>query len=143
MKLPTSSEAQVSLELILVMSVFFSVMLLFVPLVSKTFFLGIYSMDVSRAKSFSDSIEVSAAELNSMSNGSKIILSAQPLTEWRIECRNGKTFLKVIMEKYGGEKELISETFALADFSRISFKEKTLFSLTKTEKGVLLAVERN
>lgn len=136
------AKAQVSLELILVMSVFFSVLLLFIPLISKTLFLGIYALDVSRAKSFSDSLEVSVRELNSMSEDSKITLNANPLLEWKIRAEEKEINLKVLLKKYEKEKELTSNAFNLIPFSETLIKEKTAFILTKTEKGVLVEIQK-
>ncbi len=136
------AKAQVSLELILLMSVFFSILLLFTPLIQKTFFLGIYVLDVSRAKNFSDSFSVAVQELNAMSNGSKISVTAEPLTEWKIKTEKEKLTVKVFLEKYSKEKTFSSEQFNIIPFEEFSLKEKTLFVLTKTEKGVKIEIQK-
>ncbi|PIN99283.1 MAG: hypothetical protein COT90_00195 [Candidatus Diapherotrites archaeon CG10_big_fil_rev_8_21_14_0_10_31_34] len=136
------SKGQVSLELILVMSVFFSVLLLFIPLISKTFFLGSYVLDVSRAKSFSDSLEISVRELNSMSKDSKITLTANPLLEWKIKSEEQQTTITVLLKKYAKEKPFTSNTFNLIPFSELEITKKTVFVLTKTDKGVLAEIQK-
>ncbi len=140
MKSATSNKAQISLELILVMSVFFSVLLLFTPLISKTFFLGIYALDVIKAKNFSDSFSITVNELNSMSNESKIILTAEPLMEWKIKLEQEKLFL-VIIGKQEKQKEFVSEQFNTLPLNEIKIKEKTVFGLTKTEQGILIQIQ--
>jgi len=134
--------AQVSLELILLMSVFFSILLLFTPLIQKTFFLGIYALDVSRAKNFSDSFSVAVQELNSMSNGSKISFTAEPLTEWKIKAEKENLTVKVFLEKYSEEKTFSAEQFNIIPFEELLLKEKTVFVLVKTEKGIQTELQK-
>jgi len=136
------SNAQASLELILLMSVFFSVLLLFIPLISKTLFLGIFALDASKAKAFSDSIEVSVRELNSMSEESKIALTANPSLKWKIKSDQQQTTITVLLEKYNKEKTFTSKTFNAIPFPELLIEEKTLFFLTKTDKGILIEIQK-
>ncbi len=141
MKFQISNNAQISLELILITAAFFSFLLLFLPLIQKTLFLGLFALDVSNAKAFCNSVEVSARELNSMSSGSKITLTAKPLNEWIIKSDKNKFFLAVYSENYNKEKIFSFDSFNLF-FDEFSFSEETVFVLTKTEKLVLLEIQK-
>ncbi|MFH1663683.1 MAG: hypothetical protein ABH986_02655 [archaeon] len=134
-------KAQASLELILLMSVFFSVMLLFTPVISKTFFLGIYALDALKAKDFSDSFSAASAELNSMSTESSLSITAEPLLEWRVKADSNSLEATVLLEKYGKKKTFFSGQFNLVPFEH-SFSEKTVFVLTKTEQGILTEIQQ-
>jgi len=134
-------KGQVSLELILLMSVFFSVLLLFMPLISKTFFLGIYALDSLKAKDFSDSFTVSVTELNSMSNESSIKLTAEPSLEWEINAEENKLTVEILSEECSKKKTFVSEQFNLIPFEK-TLKEKTVFILTKTENGILTEIQK-
>jgi hypothetical protein len=141
MKSATSNKAQASLELILVMSIFFSVLLLFSPLIIKTLFLGIYALDVSRAKSFSDSFTVGVRQLNSMSNTSRITITAKPLLRWKIKALKEKSEVTVFLEKYEKEKTFSEKQLNLVPFE-VSLSKETVFVLTKTEKGVVVEIQK-
>ncbi len=136
-------KGQISLEFLLLMSAFISFLLLFTPLISKTFFSGIYALDSVKAKNFSDSFIVSARELNSMSNDSKITLNAKPLLKWKISYKNKKLNVVVLLEKYNKQKTFVSEPLNTIPFSEINLNEKTVFVLTKTEKGILVKSNKN
>ncbi|MBU2100347.1 hypothetical protein KKG83_01810 [Candidatus Micrarchaeota archaeon] len=134
-------KAQISLELLLLMSVFFSVLLLFSPLISKTFYSGIYSLDVIKAKSFSDSFSVAVKELNSMSNDSKITVTAKPLTKWKVSSEENFLKITVFLEKYEKEKTFSEKQLNLLSFEAF-FSEETVFILTKTEKGITAEIQK-
>jgi len=142
MKSATSNNAQVSLELMLLMSVFFSVLLLFAPLISKTFFLGIYALDSARAKNFSDSFTVAVTELNSMSNESKIQLTAKPLLEWKIRMKDQILNIDVVLSKYKKINSFSSQQFNIIPFQELSLNAETVFILSKTEKGILIEIQK-
>jgi hypothetical protein len=142
MKSTTSNKGQASLELILLTSVFFSVLLLFMPLISKAFFLGLYSLDVLRAKTFSESFTASVLELNSMSQESVIEVAAEPLLEWNVKLKGKKLQVNVILKNYGKQKTFTESQFNVVPFNEITVKNRTVFILTKTEKGILVETKK-
>jgi len=77
-----------------------------------------------------------------MSKDSKITLTANPLLEWKIKSEEQQTTITVLLKKYAKEKPFTSNTFNLIPFSELEITKKTVFVLTKTDKGVLAEIQK-
>ena len=62
---------QISLEYMIVLSALFSVILVFMPMISETYDAGLFAVDVLNAKQFSNDFSNSLSELNFFSDGAR------------------------------------------------------------------------
>ena len=129
--------AQVSLEYLIVLAAFFSVLLLFAPLISSIYFNSVFSLDLKQAKSFSLEFKNALKELSVLENGSVKSISFNPLNEWSIKAE-GK-LLQVEIESKDLKKKKTIETELLQEIVfENNFSSQTTIKLIKAESGEIL-----
>jgi hypothetical protein len=114
------SKGQLSLEYLLLLAAFFSVLLLFVPLISEIYHVGIFGLDARNAKTAAFSIQQTLNDFSLLADGSSKSFKLKPLLEWRISFKGQRMVFSVYSAKLNKEK-----TFSM------SFSSKTVNS-TKT-----------
>lgn len=121
------SGGQLSIEFLLVLASFAAAFLLLVPLMNASFELGIYSLDVIKAKAFLSNLE-NALQKNALFD-SETVISAKPSLEWLFEAKNSKAFIEVRSAKLGKSKTLsIILPFDLS-YGKSVFSKKISFTV--------------
>lgn len=134
----SACKAQLSLEYLLLLSAFFSVLLLLMPLVQKTYALALFGFDVRQAVSFSKEFAETVAQLSVLSDNSSLSIEARPLHEWAVSAKGKKFAVSVRSESLGKTKTI--ETTLVSDlFFEKVFSEKTTLVLRK--ENALLAID--
>ncbi len=127
--------AQLSLEYLLLLSAFFSVLLLLMPLIQQSYALALFGLDVRQAVSFSKEFAETAAQLSVLADNSALSIEARPLHEWTVSAKGKKLVVSLRSESLGKTKTI--ETTLVPDlFFEKSFREKTTLVLKK-ENAVL------
>ncbi len=131
-------KAQLSLEFLLVISAFFAVLALFVPLLNHLQELGVYSLDVRNAESFAFSMQAKIDAMLLLGDGSSMPISAKPLRRWVLSSRE-KSLLVTVENTYLDSHKTFEVEFPNKIFlNRTVLGEETVFVIRKQESKVLL-----
>jgi len=119
-----------SLEYLLLLSAFFSALLLLMPLVQRSYSLALFGFDSRQAVSFSEEFSETVLQLSILADGSALSIDARPLHEWNIIAR-GKTLSVSLRSESLGKTKDIETSLATGVFFEKSFGEKTTIILKK------------
>lgn len=122
--------AQVSLEYMIVLSALFSVILIFMPMLSETYDAGLFAIDVLNAKQFSNDFSNSLSELNFFSDGAKKTFEINPLNTWALKCKNKILTIKITNSKTSHEKVITCKIPDNITFNSL-ISEKTKITIEK------------
>ncbi len=122
--------AQVSLEYMIVLSALFSVILVFMPMISETYDAGLFEIDVLNAKNFSNNFSNSLSELNFFSDGARKTFEINPLNTWEIECKNQVLKITITNSENSNEK-IITSTIPDNITCTLTISEKTKITIEK------------
>lgn len=126
-----------SLEYLLLLAAFFSVLLLMLPLIQRTYALALFGFDARQALSFSKQFSESVKQLSILSDGSALTLEINPMHEWRVAASGKKLAVEVSSKNLEKTKTIETELIAdVSDFEN-NFSEKTTF-LLKKRNGALV-----
>ena len=131
-----NSNGQVSLEFLLLLAGFFSVLAIIIPASINLFEVSIFALDARNASIFSEQLSSAIEELSILEDGSMKTLFLNPLLEWRIVSQNNKIVIEVIDEKIGKQKSFIFESNEnLSEFNE-NFSSKSRIIVEKVD-GVI------
>ena len=122
--------AQISLEYMIVLAALFSVILVFIPMISETYEAGLFAVDVLNAKTFSNNFSNSLSELNFFSDGAKKRFEINPLNTWEIECKNRVLKITITNSENSNEK-VITHTIPDNITCTLTISEKTKITIEK------------
>lgn len=122
--------AQISLEYIIILSALFSVILVFMPMISETYEAGLFAIDVLNAKTFSNNFSNSLSELNFFSDGARKTFEINPLNTWEIECKNRVLKITITNPEISNEK-VIHNTIPDNIICKLTISEKTKITIEK------------
>lgn len=127
--------AQLSLEYLLLLAAFFSVLLLVLPLIARTFELALFGFDSRQAVSFSKEFAETVAQLSILSDGSVLPVEATPMHDWIVSVSGGKLSVSLSSPELGKTKTIETGLVSVFSFKK-SFGEKEVF-LLKKKNGAL------
>ncbi|GEM_PF-2495012 len=133
--------AQLSLEYLLLLAAFFSVLLLMLPLIQRAYALALFGFDARQAESFSRDFAQKARQLSILSENSVLSIEIQPLQEWQISASGKKLVVSFGSKQLGKTKTIETELFADFALFEKTASGKTVLVLEK--KGGLLVVNSN
>lgn len=122
--------AQISLEYMIILSALFSVILVFMPMISETYDAGLFAVDVLNAKNFSNNFANSLSELNFFSDGARKTFEINPLNIWEIECKDRVLKITITNPELSNEK-VISHTIPDNITCALTISEKTKITIEK------------
>lgn len=130
-------KAQLSLEYLLLLSAFFSVLLLLMPLIQQSYALALFGLDARQAVSFSKEFSETVAQLSVLADGSSLSIDAAPLGEWVVFARGKKLVVSIYSESLEKTKT-IDATLVSNVFFEKTFSEKTTIVLKKENSGLAI-----
>ena len=131
-------KAQVSLEYLILLAGFFSVLALIIPQTIKLFEASVFALDAKNASAFSQEISAAINELSILEDGSIKSISFSPLLEWNISAQNNSIQIEVINEKIAKNKVFSIQTNTdLFSFNK-NFSSKSSIKLSKKEGKILI-----
>lgn len=92
-------KAQTSLEFLIVLVAFFSVLMLFVPMIAKIHHSGILALEKKKATAFSQELLQTLDEFSLLANGSKKQLKVNASLKWEIEFTSGELLLEIFSKE--------------------------------------------
>lgn len=129
-------KAQASLEFILVLTAFISMLLLFVPAINNAFALAKFGLESQKAKAFAIELKQSVEKLSIYGIGSKIEIEANPSIEWNVSTI-GKKLSISLKDGFLNETKVFTEDLALEIVFPIEkISKKTVFSMEKTDSNI-------
>ena len=132
------ASAQVSLEYLILLAGFFSVLALIVPQTIKLFEVSIFTLDAKNASAFSQELSSTINELSILEDGSIKTISFTPLLEWRISSQNNIIQIEVIDEKIQKQKLFSIQTNEeIVSFIQ-TFSSKSSIKLAKSAGKILI-----
>jgi hypothetical protein len=129
--------AQVSLEFLLVLLGFAACFAVLLPFYAAAYNASVFALDSMNAKKFADSVAGAVSELNSLGNGSGIVLSAEPFLEWKIFFEKNELLVSVQGRNAGAEKTFRVLFPNSQDFVEVEFDSKKSFALEKIGGKIL------
>lgn len=111
-KLSRHFRAQLSLEYLILLAAFFSVLLLVLPLVQRTYALALFGFDVRQALSFSREFAETSKQLSILAEKSSMAIEISALHDWTVHA-DGKKLLVSISSAELGKTKLIESELAL------------------------------
>lgn len=133
-----NAKGQSSIELLLVLTSFTAAFLLFIPLINNSLELGVFSMNVLKARNFLGNLE-NALQKNILFNAEAVI-EEKPGLDWFFEAKNSKAFIEVKSRKLGKSKLLSIDLPADIDFNKTRFSEKISLRIPAGTMGKQLIV---
>jgi hypothetical protein len=91
--------AQTTIEYLIVLTAFFSVLLLFVPLIEKIYSKSIELIEVKNAENFLETLDFKVQELFLMEKSSTIKINFSHSFEWFLFYENQQLVLQIIFEE--------------------------------------------
>lgn len=132
-RLKKSEKGQLSLEFLLLMAGFLSILLLFMPLMNQAYNLGIFGIESVNAKNFAESFSQKTGELNFFADNSVMELEANPFAEWIVSVDKNTVSVKIENTELNVEK-IFSEDLAVSiDSFSEKISKKTVFVLKKAD----------
>ena len=129
--------AQLSLEYLLLLAAFFSCLLLFLPLLQKSYAAALFGIDARNASFFSESLAQASRELSVLGEGTAVSIGINPLNPWQISVQGNRLLVSVSSGVLGKTKEFSAElSMPAASFSK-EFSEKAALKVSKTS-GLLV-----
>lgn len=130
------SSGQISLEFLILLAAFLSMLALFVPILNNAYELGKFGLESINAKNFSQNFRQKIEQLSILGNNSKFEIEANPSTEWKINSSGKKFFIK-LGNNFLNEEKVFSEELPIEiDFPSESIFEKTVFVLKKIDGNI-------
>ncbi|MDO8537364.1 MAG: hypothetical protein Q7S21_00605 [archaeon] len=127
------SKAQVSLEFLILLAGFFSVLAITIPASINLFEVSVFALDARNASIFLEQISSTVEELSILEDGSLKTLSFNPMLEWRIVLQNNEIRIEVFGEKIGKQKSFLFRTNEnLSAFSQ-TFSSKSKIVVSKID----------
>jgi uncharacterized protein (UPF0333 family) len=136
-------KGQLSLEFLIILAAFFSILLLVLPFLIQAYDLAELGLNRKTAEIFLSEVKGKTSQLNLLSDGSCFELKVTPIQPWEIEFDNNN--LKVFFVNQTIDPlsvELMTGEFELRDLndsfiSSLEVSEATVFELRK-EKGIVV-----
>jgi|SRR3989344_6170857 len=124
-------KAQTSLEFLIVLAGFFSVLALIVPSTLNLFHASVFALDSKNAENFSQQLLSAIEELGILENGSTKTLSLHPMLEWVVSANNNSITVQVNSEKLEKTKTFNFKTNSDISYFAHSFFSKSAIKLSK------------
>jgi hypothetical protein len=125
------------LEFLLVLLGFAACFAVLLPFYAAAYNASVFALDSMNAKKFVDSVAGAVSELNSLGNGSGIVLSAEPFLEWKIFFEKNELLVSVQGRNAGAEKTFRVLFPNSQDFVEVEFDSKKSFVLEKIGGKIL------
>lgn len=132
------AKAQISLEYLILLAGFFSVLALIIPQTIKLFEISVFVLDAKNASAFSQEIFAAINELSILEDGSIKTISFNPLLEWNISSQNNAVQIEVIDEKIGRQKFFSVQTSTEMFSFNQNFSAKSSIKLSKNDGKILI-----
>lgn len=129
------NSGQVSLEFLLVFSVFVSALLVIVSAIGFAYEQIAFAVDASNARSFGIALSAEIQKISIFSDGSSSSVTATPISKWRISAESGE--LAVVVEGKNNSKKF---SFSVPGYLLFSYdaEKKTVFGVRKENNVVLV-----
>ena len=129
--------AQLSLEYLLLLAAFFSVLLLMMPLIQRAYALALFGFDARQAVSFSKQFSEAVKQLSVLADDSSFSIEISPLHAWSVSAKEKK--LVVFFQSKQLEKTKTIEAELVMPFAEFTkdFDAKSEIVLKK-ENGALV-----
>lgn len=125
------NRAQVSLEYLIVVGAFLSMVLVFMPLLVQTYYLGLFGTDSVKAEKFVYHFKSAVDELAVLGDGSRVELAVNPINEWELRIAANSLSVKVKSSELGSEKTFEVELKPIVGSFSKTISAETTFLIEK------------
>ena len=126
---------QLSLEYLIVLGAFLSMLLLFMPLLTKTYHTGIFGLEAVKAEKFANTFKNRVSELSILGEGSKYRLTVSPVLEWKLSLQKNKLTIIIKSTELETEKSIETEIKNISNnFTKIIYNDTVILLENKNEK---------
>lgn len=134
-----NSKAQASLEFLIVLTAFFSLLLIFTPMIAKIHHTGILALEKKRAQNFAEEFSQTLEEFSLLANGSKKQLKIKPLLEWKITASNS-LHIELHSEELQKTSEINHQLPIPTNYSQVTCTEECTFQIQKQFNSIQVTV---
>lgn len=130
------NKAQVALEFLLVFGALIAIMLALAPVFSIALSRALQAVDSARAKAFSNELESGLQKLSVFSNGSTIIVIAEPLSEWKLSFKENEAKISTNKKEF-----LIASQIDFAYAIDFSINKRSCIFLKRLANKIYVSLE--
>lgn len=105
-------KAQVSLEFLIVLVAFFSLLLIFTPIIARIHNIGVLALEKKKAQAFAEEFSQTLDEFSLLSDGSKKQLQIKTLIPWKIEITEKELLIELQANSEEKEASTVSKKFS-------------------------------
>lgn len=138
-----SKKAQASLEFLIVLVAFFSLLLLFTPTITKLHYTGLLALEKKKAETFAVSLQQTLKEFSLLANGSKKSLAVKASIPWEISLTGNHLQLELHSRELNKTAALNYSLAFPVNSLQVTCTKECVFEIEKQHNTIQLTITQH